>query len=66
MIQTKNSCLYLFADFVKVERITGEKIAEAILASWAEWDLPLQNLIEVSVITVLQIWQVLVQVVLLL
>lgn len=34
----------VFADFVKIERITGEKIAEAILTSLAAWDLPLQNL----------------------
>ena len=34
----------VFADFVEVERITGVKIAEAILASLAAWDLPLQNL----------------------
>ena len=34
----------VLADFVQVERITGVKIAEAILASLAAWDLPLQNL----------------------
>ena len=33
----------VFGDFVKVERITGENIAEAILTSLGARDLPLQN-----------------------